>query len=128
MNKITKIIIFLVTAFVIVIIITFVSNKSGTTSTSLTSSTTPTTTTSPVTDTDAYTLADIAKHSTKADCWTTINGAVYNLTPFIPSHPGGDRITVVCGKDGTAAFEAQHDSQRDPNMELAKLKIGTLEK
>ena len=73
-----------------------------------------------------YTLAQLAEHSSASDCWTAINGSVYNLTPFIPVHPGGDRILAVCGIDGTSLFEAQHGSNQQANAELAKLKIGTL--
>ena len=51
-----------------------------------------------------YTLADIASHNSPSDCWTTIDGKVYNITSFIPNHPGGSIIIRVCGRDGTALF------------------------
>lgn len=75
---------------------------------------------------DTYTLAQVAMHSSASDCWTTINGSVYDLTPFIPQHPGGEQIVAICGIDGTSAFEAQHGNNRQANRELATLKIGTL--
>jgi cytochrome b involved in lipid metabolism len=92
------------------------------------------TTTSPVVGTStatttmkSYTLAEITMHSTQQDCWTTINGGVYNVTPFITQHPGGvANIMKVCGKDGTAIFTAKHSTQEKPNDQLAKLKIGVL--
>ena len=57
----------------------------------------------------AYTLADIGTHSTAASCWTTINASVYDLTDWVGKHPGGERaILSICGKDGTAPFNAQH--------------------
>ncbi len=117
MKPITKITIFLVVAFLVIIGITSATRSAEAPSTTTT-----------VPQTTTYTLADIAKHAVKADCWTTINGSVYNLTSFIPNHPGGDRILVVCGKDGTSAFEGQHDGQGDPAKELATHKIGTLAK
>lgn len=73
-----------------------------------------------------YTLADVAQHATGTDCWTAINGSVYNITSFVPNHPGGERITAVCGIDGTSLFEGQHGGSRQANTELAKLKIGIL--
>lgn len=33
---------------------------------------------------------------------------------------------MICGKDGTSAFENQHGDDRRPANELAGLKIGTL--
>ena len=72
------------------------------------------------------TLAEIATHNTKADCWTTIEGKVYNMTSFIPSHPGGDKILVVCGKDGTQAFMNQHNNGQMQLNILSQLYIGDL--
>ena len=33
--------------------------------------------------------AEVAKHSSIDDCWILVNGKVYDLTKFAPSHPGG---------------------------------------
>jgi cytochrome b involved in lipid metabolism len=33
--------------------------------------------------------AEVAKHATPEDCWIVVNGKVYDLTRFAPSHPGG---------------------------------------
>ena len=79
-----------------------------------------------------YTLADVAKHNIKSDCWMVVSGNVYDVTSSISSHPGGSgKIIEQCGKDGTTAFmtqggEGEH-SKRAEN-DLAKLKIGTLAK
>jgi cytochrome b involved in lipid metabolism len=52
-----------------------------------------------------YTLADVAKHATAADCWMVLNtNKVYNFTAFIPTHPGGSGMATSCGTDGTARF------------------------
>ncbi|MFA6177308.1 MAG: cytochrome b5 domain-containing protein [Candidatus Paceibacterota bacterium] len=54
-----------------------------------------------------YTAADVASHSTSASCWVIINNTVYDLTNFIPLHPGGPAIIIsVCGKDGTTLFNS----------------------
>jgi hypothetical protein len=52
-----------------------------------------------------YTLSDVAAHATAADCWMVLNtNKVYNFTPFIAMHPGGNSMVAYCGKDGTQAF------------------------
>lgn len=51
-----------------------------------------------------YTLADVATHASSSDCWTVINNKVYDLTSYIPQHPGGDEVLRACGKDGTSLF------------------------
>ena len=75
-----------------------------------------------------YTLADVAKHSTPKDCWTTVNGNVYDLTPFVGKHPGGEAILKVCGIDGTKLFVGQHGGQAKQENQLAGLEIGVLAK
>ncbi|MHB9032765.1 MAG: cytochrome b5 domain-containing protein [Anaerolineae bacterium] len=51
------------------------------------------------------TLDEIAKHGTAADCWLIINNSVYNVTTYLPVHPGNPgTIIPYCGKDGTTAF------------------------
>jgi cytochrome b involved in lipid metabolism len=72
-------------------------------------------------------LNEIANHSNASDCWTAINGNVYNLTDFIPGHPGGNIITTACGIDGTSAFNGQGHSGSATNL-LPKYQIGVLAK
>ena len=39
------------------------------------------------------------------DAWTAIQGKVYNITPYIRFHPGGqDTLMRVAGRDGTRLF------------------------
>lgn len=69
--------------------------------------------------------AEVAKHNTANDCWSVINGNVYDLTGYLPSHPGGQSvIKAICGKDGTKAFAAQHRGQQKPKIELDQLLVG----
>lgn len=74
-----------------------------------------------------YTMADVSIHNSKTDCWSAINGSVYNLTPWVGKHPGGQQaIAGICGKDGSAVFNGQHGGQARPTTELVGFKIGTL--
>jgi cytoskeletal protein RodZ len=50
------------------------------------------------------TKAEVASHNSKSDCWTIINNEVYDITAYIPRHPGGDEILRACGTDGTSLF------------------------
>lgn len=44
-------------------------------------------------------------HNKKEDAWTAINGKVYNITPYLPYHPGGEKeLMRVAGRDGTKLF------------------------
>jgi cytochrome b involved in lipid metabolism len=76
-----------------------------------------------------YTMAEVATHNNKSNCWTTINGGVYNVTSWITQHPGGQQaILGLCGIDGSSAFNAQHGGQARPESELASFKVGVLAK
>merc|ERR1719498_2147765 len=56
-----------------------------------------------------YSLADVAKHTTKEDCWVVVNGQVLDVTKFLPDHPGGElAILTFAGKDATAEFNMIH--------------------
>jgi cytochrome b involved in lipid metabolism len=75
----------------------------------------------------AITLAQVAGHNSKASCWAAISGSVYDLTAWIPNHPGGEQaILSLCGKDGTAAFNGQHGNNIKAKAVLAGFKIGAL--
>lgn len=82
---------------------------------------------SPSTSAVSYTLVEVAAHATRSNCWTAINGGVYNVTSWITQHPGGaEAIIGLCGKDGSEAYNAQHGGARRPASELASFKIGAL--
>ncbi|XP_058743844.1 cytochrome b5-like [Vicia villosa] len=52
------------------------------------------------------TFEDVAKHNQKKDCWIIINKKVYDVTPFLDDHPGGDEALLsATGKDATLDFE-----------------------
>ncbi len=74
-----------------------------------------------------YTMKDVKAHATAADCWSVVDGTVYNLTSWEGQHPGGQQVIVgMCGADGTAAFKGQHGTQKRPVSALAQFAIGTI--
>ncbi|MGB3945835.1 MAG: cytochrome b5-like heme/steroid binding domain-containing protein [Candidatus Saccharimonadales bacterium] len=84
-----------------------------------------------------YTVADVKQHNSKQSCWTIISGSVYDITSYIPRHPGGEEILRACGIDATRLFTTRtssdgetvgsgtpHSSNADD--QLRTLKIGAL--
>lgn len=52
---------------------------------------------------------ELQKHNTRDDCWTCIRGLVYNVTPYMDYHPGGeDELMRAAGIDGTELFDQVH--------------------
>lgn len=41
-----------------------------------------------------YSKEEVAKHTEPEDLWMVISGRVYNLTPFLEEHPGGDGVLM----------------------------------
>merc|ERR1719254_369538 len=55
------------------------------------------------------TLAEVAKHNKKGDCWVVLNGDVLNVNKFLPDHPGGElAILTFAGKDASEEFNMIH--------------------
>jgi hypothetical protein len=74
-----------------------------------------------------YTLADVAKHNTPADCWMILNSTeVYNVTAFLNVHPAGaGPMTPFCGANATTAFNNVGHSTKAIGLEATYL-IGNL--
>ncbi|CAO3587108.1 unnamed protein product [Absidia cylindrospora] len=52
---------------------------------------------------------EVAKHNTKDDLWIILHGKIYDLTQFLPDHPGGQKIILkYAGTDATSAFDPIH--------------------
>lgn len=71
--------------------------------------------------------SEIKTHNSKSDCWSIVNGNVYNLTSYVQKHPGGASVIAnICGKEGSKAFINQHNSQSKPNNVLDSFLLGPL--
>ena len=65
--------------------------------------------------------AEIAKHAGKDDCWVIVDSNVYDLTGFIPQHPGGAfLIEPYCGSDATSAFNSRDRSPPQSHSTFAR--------
>jgi len=97
--------------------------QSATQSPSSTKSATP----SPTIALTKLTSEEVKKHDSGTSCWSIVYGNVFDLTKWIPKHPGGPAvIRAICGKDGTSAFEGQHAGQGKPASQLSNYYLGKL--
>src|ERR1700759_1882071 len=52
---------------------------------------------------------EVSKHNSKDSCWVIIHGNAYDVTEFLPEHPGGQKIILkYAGKDATEEFDPIH--------------------
>ena len=84
-----------------------------------------------------FTFEDVSSHNKANDCWTIIDGGVYDITSYVPKHPGGNEILLACGVDGTSLFEQRITNSGETvgsgqphgsgaKSQLSRLQIGTL--
>ncbi|KAJ5902606.1 Cytochrome b2 [Penicillium taxi] len=77
--------------------------------------------------------AVVAEHNTKDSCWVIVHGKAYDVTDFLPEHPGGQKIILkYAGKDATEAFEPIHppdtlDKYLDKSKHLGEVDMATVE-
>ncbi|OQE17188.1 hypothetical protein PENFLA_c025G03992 [Penicillium flavigenum] len=77
--------------------------------------------------------ADVAEHNSKDSCWVIVHGKAYDVTEFLPEHPGGQKIILkYAGKDATEEFEPIHppdtlDKFLDKSKHLGAVDMGTVE-
>lgn len=57
----------------------------------------------------ASSVCPVAKHTSPDSCWVVLHGNVYDVTDFLPEHPGGSRIILqLAGRDATAEYDPIH--------------------
>ena len=44
------------------------------------------------------------KHNKRQDAWMVLNNKVYDVTNYIPFHPGGAKILAGVGRDATELY------------------------
>jgi hypothetical protein len=78
---------------------------------------------------DRVTLSmdEVRRHNTPDDCWTVVDGNVYDVTSFVARHPAGaGAIEDMCGTDASEDFLGEHDGQGEAEKWLETLKIGVV--
>ncbi|EME76964.1 uncharacterized protein MYCFIDRAFT_61252 [Pseudocercospora fijiensis CIRAD86] len=77
---------------------------------------------------------EIAQHNSRESCWVIIHGKGYDVTEFLPEHPGGPKIILkYAGKDATEEYEPIHppdtlDKYLDKSKHLGEVNMQTVEK
>ena len=78
----------------------------------------------PVEEPIAYSMEEIGMHNADEDCWLLIEGKAYDVSGYIPIHPGGEAILKGCGIDATEMFSKHSEYARE---QLENYYIGDLE-
>ncbi|KAK1091839.1 hypothetical protein LTR48_005504 [Friedmanniomyces endolithicus] len=56
-----------------------------------------------------YTYAEVQQHRSTDSCWVVLYGQVYDVTSFLPSHPGGGKVILqLAGSDATEEYDPIH--------------------
>ena len=74
-----------------------------------------------------FKISDVSSHNSRNDCWTIIDGKIYDLTAYIASGEHKPVIVDGCGIDSTEMFNnvGKHSGPSAQNM-LPGMLIGTL--
>ena len=131
--KLKNTIIILTILIIIAVVSSLFSNKNNTTITPIEETSPRNDTVSEATTTEeivvkSYSLAEVALHDKREDCWLAIEGKVIDATVFIAEgkHPN-DKILDGCGKDATSIFKnIPKHAGPTPQEALKQYQIGVL--
>ncbi|KAI1811261.1 FMN-dependent dehydrogenase [Poronia punctata] len=76
--------------------------------------------------------AEVAKHTSAESCWVILYGNVYDVTDFLPSHPGGSSVIMqLAGRDATEEYDPVHppgtlEENLKPEAKLGRVDPATL--
>ncbi|KAI1336843.1 FMN-dependent dehydrogenase-domain-containing protein [Xylariaceae sp. FL0016] len=79
-----------------------------------------------------FSAEEVAKHTSPESCWVVLYGNVYDVTEFLPSHPGGSKIILqLAGKDATEEYDPIHppgilEENLKPEAKLGRIDPATL--
>ena len=76
--------------------------------------------------------AEVARHAGRDSCWVIVHGRAYDVTEFLPEHPGGPAVILrYAGRDATAEFDPVHppdtlDKYLDRSKHLGEVDMATV--
>ncbi|MEK6898579.1 MAG: cytochrome b5-like heme/steroid binding domain-containing protein [Nanoarchaeota archaeon] len=72
---------------------------------------------------NAITTSALGEHNSRDDCWVSFEGKVYDITSYLPRHPGGvNRILNYCGT--SSGFENAFTGQHGQSKVSLLMKVG----
>lgn len=72
-----------------------------------------------------YTYDEVQQHRSKDSCWVVLYGDVYDVTSFLPEHPGGSKIIIqLAGTDATEEYDPIHPPGTLEESLPAEAKLG----
>jgi len=72
-----------------------------------------------------YTWEEIRKHRSATSAWIVVRNSVYDVTEYLPKHPGGPHtLLLASGQDVTYLFETSHPFTDIPHKLLNTFRIG----
>lgn len=79
---------------------------------------------SPSSGSSGVPLSELSLHNSKEDCWIAYDGKVYDITSYIPRHPGGEqKIIPYCGS--ADAFESAFTKEHGTSKVKTLMNMGT---
>jgi cytochrome b involved in lipid metabolism len=74
-----------------------------------------------------FTFRQVHRHRTAGSCWSVVNKNVYDLTAWTSKHRNRHSfIKVMCGRNGTKAYNRNSGSVAKSNTRLRRYFIGAL--
>ncbi|OCK80169.1 putative mitochondrial cytochrome b2 [Lepidopterella palustris CBS 459.81] len=75
-----------------------------------------------------FDYAEVSKHNTAESCWVILYNNVYDVTSFLPEHPGGSKIILqLAGTDATEEYDPIHPPGTLEENLSASAKLGTID-
>jgi len=71
-------------------------------------------------------VENVSIHNTQEDCWTIINGKVYDISDFVSIYMGDLEIVELCGIDGSNMFKNKSGDNKVAKNTLENYYIGDL--
>jgi len=75
-----------------------------------------------------YTYDEVQQHRSPESCWVVLYNSVYDVTKFLPDHPGGSKIILqLAGTDATEEFDPIHPPGTLEESLPSEAKLGTFD-
>ncbi|KAK0508121.1 hypothetical protein JMJ35_009205 [Cladonia borealis] len=75
-----------------------------------------------------FDAAEVRKHNDESSCWVILYGSVYDVTDFLPNHPGGRKIILrLAGQNATEEYDPVHPPGTLEEYLKPEAKLGTID-